>query len=262
MVKVDQYARIRHAHALDGMSIKALARQFHHSRRKIREILASAEPKPYVRLNPPPTLLEPFQPIIDAILAADEQCRPSSGTRQPRSIAGCATSISSRAATIACVCTSARRRGVTARPSSRSTTIRASASSATSAISMSISRTADGRCRCSWRPGRTRIAPSPSPCRVNEPRPSCTAWSRRFSSSVACRAKCGGTIPRRWCPSCSKAGSACSMNVTRRWPVTTASNRSSAGCGSRRRSHASKAACVSCSVTGPRRCRRFATSMS
>ena len=76
MVKVDQYARIRHAHALDGMSIKALARQFHHSRRKIREILASAEPKPYVRLNPPPTLLEPFQPIIDAILAADEQAPP------------------------------------------------------------------------------------------------------------------------------------------------------------------------------------------
>lgn len=76
MVKVDQYARIRRAHALDGMSIKALARQFHHSRRKIREILASAEPKPYVRLNPPPTLLEPFQPIIDAILAADEQAPP------------------------------------------------------------------------------------------------------------------------------------------------------------------------------------------
>jgi transposase len=73
MVTVDEYGRIRRAHAVDGLSIRALARQFHHSRRKIREILANPEPKRYVRLNPPPSVLDPFQEILDAILVADEQ---------------------------------------------------------------------------------------------------------------------------------------------------------------------------------------------
>ena len=71
MVKVDQYARVRRAHR-DGLSIRELARLFHHSRRKIREILAMPEPKPYKRLNPPPSILDPFKPVIDAILTADE----------------------------------------------------------------------------------------------------------------------------------------------------------------------------------------------
>jgi hypothetical protein len=47
MVKVDQYARVRRAHR-DGLGIRALAKLFHHSRRKIREILAMPEPKPYI----------------------------------------------------------------------------------------------------------------------------------------------------------------------------------------------------------------------
>jgi hypothetical protein len=73
MVKVDEYARIRRAHAVEGLGIKALARRFRHSRRKIREMLATPEPKQYVRLNPPPSILDPFKPIIDAILKADEE---------------------------------------------------------------------------------------------------------------------------------------------------------------------------------------------
>jgi transposase len=72
MVKVDQYARVRRAHR-DGLGIRALAKLFHHSRRKIREILAMPEPKAYVRLNPPPSILDPFKPVIDAILAGDEE---------------------------------------------------------------------------------------------------------------------------------------------------------------------------------------------
>jgi transposase len=72
MVTVDQYARIRLAHR-DGMSIRQLARQFHHSRSKIREILASPEPKRYQRLKRPPSVLEPFYASIDSILLADEQ---------------------------------------------------------------------------------------------------------------------------------------------------------------------------------------------
>jgi hypothetical protein len=38
MLTVDDYGRIRRAHR-DGMSIRAIARQFHHSRYKIRQIL-------------------------------------------------------------------------------------------------------------------------------------------------------------------------------------------------------------------------------
>ena len=53
------------------MTIRELARTFHHSRRKIKEIIAAAEPKRYVRLNSPAMVVDPFKPIIDAILVAD-----------------------------------------------------------------------------------------------------------------------------------------------------------------------------------------------
>jgi transposase len=72
MVTVDEYARIRLGHR-DGLSIRQLAQRFHHSRRKIRDILATPEPKSYQRLNPPPSILDPFKPIIDSILTGDEQ---------------------------------------------------------------------------------------------------------------------------------------------------------------------------------------------
>src|SRR6516165_6004851 len=72
MVTVDQYAEIRLAHR-DGMSIRQLARRFHHSRYKIREILRTPEPKRYQRLRLPPSVVDPFQTIIDDILHADEQ---------------------------------------------------------------------------------------------------------------------------------------------------------------------------------------------
>src|SRR5262245_49467887 len=71
MVKVDEYARVRRGHR-DGMSIRELARRFHHSRRKIREIVSRPEPKPYVRLNPPASILDPYKRAIDCILVEDE----------------------------------------------------------------------------------------------------------------------------------------------------------------------------------------------
>ncbi|HEV3006533.1 MAG TPA: IS21 family transposase, partial [Pirellulales bacterium] len=71
MVKVDEYARIRQAHRQDKLSVRQLARRFHHSRRKIREILAQPEPKKYQRRTLP-SVVDPFKPIIDAILHADE----------------------------------------------------------------------------------------------------------------------------------------------------------------------------------------------
>src|SRR5262249_38145873 len=54
MLTVDDYAKIRLARR-DGMSIREIARAFGHSRRKVREGLANAQPKPYTRSKPPPT---------------------------------------------------------------------------------------------------------------------------------------------------------------------------------------------------------------
>jgi len=45
MLTVDEYGRIRRAHR-DGMSIRQIARTLHHSRCKIRRVLAEPEPMP------------------------------------------------------------------------------------------------------------------------------------------------------------------------------------------------------------------------
>jgi transposase len=76
MLTVHNYARIRRAHR-DGMKIRALARRFHHSRRKIREALGQPEPRSYTRQREPPApKLDRFKPLIDEILAADEEAPP------------------------------------------------------------------------------------------------------------------------------------------------------------------------------------------
>ena len=73
MLTVDDYGRIRRAHR-DGMSVRAIARTFRHSRRKIRDVLAQPEPRPYTRTrNPPTPKLGPFHAVIDEILAGDEK---------------------------------------------------------------------------------------------------------------------------------------------------------------------------------------------
>ena len=53
MLTVDDYGQIRLAHR-DGMSVRAVARTLHHSRRKIREALAQPEPRSYTRCKDPP----------------------------------------------------------------------------------------------------------------------------------------------------------------------------------------------------------------
>ena len=73
MLTVDNYARIRRAKR-DGMSLREIARRFHHSRWKIREALANAEPQKYTRRKQPPApKLGRFHGIIQEILAADER---------------------------------------------------------------------------------------------------------------------------------------------------------------------------------------------
>jgi len=76
MLTVDDYTRIRQAHR-DGMSVRAIARTFHHSRRKVREVLTHPEPKPYTRSSEPVAgKLGAFHPIIQQILADDDQAPP------------------------------------------------------------------------------------------------------------------------------------------------------------------------------------------
>jgi hypothetical protein len=75
MLTVDEYGRIRRAHR-DGMSIRQLARTLHHSRCKIRRVLAEPEPKPYVRSRPNCPKLGRFHGVIDQILTDDEKAPP------------------------------------------------------------------------------------------------------------------------------------------------------------------------------------------
>ncbi len=76
MLTVDDYAKLRLAHR-DGMSIREIARTFHHSRRKVREVLAQPQPKGYTRSQPPPApRLGSFHAVIDRILADDESAPP------------------------------------------------------------------------------------------------------------------------------------------------------------------------------------------
>src|SRR5271170_5276710 len=76
MLTVDDYGKIRMAHR-DGMPIRAIARTFGHSRRKVREILGSPQPKPYTRGKARPApVLGLFHAVIDAVLAEDEQAPP------------------------------------------------------------------------------------------------------------------------------------------------------------------------------------------
>jgi transposase len=76
MLTVDQYGDIRRAHR-DGMSIRDIARTFHHSRRKVRQILAQALPTPYTRTKPPHApILGAFHQAINTILREDESAPP------------------------------------------------------------------------------------------------------------------------------------------------------------------------------------------
>ncbi len=76
MLTVDDYGAIRRAHR-DGLSIRQIARAFHHSRSKIRQVLSQAEPLPYTRTRPQlAPVLGPFQSLIDQILADDEHAPP------------------------------------------------------------------------------------------------------------------------------------------------------------------------------------------
>ena len=76
MLTVDDYGAIRRARR-DGKSIREIARTFHHTRRKIRQVLTESEPCPYTRTNDRPApVLGPFHPVINQLLSDDEAAPP------------------------------------------------------------------------------------------------------------------------------------------------------------------------------------------
>jgi transposase len=77
MLTVDDFGRIRRAHR-DGMTIREIARTFHHSRRKVRDVLrGSGEPQAYrKRQCQPAPRLGPFHEAILQILREDETSPP------------------------------------------------------------------------------------------------------------------------------------------------------------------------------------------
>jgi transposase-like protein len=75
VLTVDDYGAIRRARR-DGMSIRRIAREFGHTRKTVRQALSQAEPPaPTTRVRKAP-LLGPVEPIIDRILADDEDAPP------------------------------------------------------------------------------------------------------------------------------------------------------------------------------------------
>lgn len=74
---MDDYGRIRRAHR-DGMSIREIAHRFHHSRRKVREVLrGEGQPGQYPRQRTQSApRLGPFHDRILEILADDESQPP------------------------------------------------------------------------------------------------------------------------------------------------------------------------------------------
>lgn len=74
---MNDYGRIRWAHR-NGMSIREIARRFHHSRQKVRQILrGESEPRPYAKpSNQRAPQLGPFKARILAILKQEESAPP------------------------------------------------------------------------------------------------------------------------------------------------------------------------------------------
>jgi transposase len=76
VLTVNDYGAVRRAYR-DRMSIRQIARTFHHSRSKIRQILEQSEPVPPLQTrNRPAPVLGPLHQVIDQILADDQHAPP------------------------------------------------------------------------------------------------------------------------------------------------------------------------------------------
>lgn len=73
MITVEQIAQIRHAYYNEGRSVRWIAREYHHSREKVRQALDNPEPQRYTRTKPKPApVMDAWKPRIDALLVDSE----------------------------------------------------------------------------------------------------------------------------------------------------------------------------------------------
>jgi transposase len=75
VLTVDDYGAIRRARR-DGMSIRQISRQFGHTRKTVRHVLDHAEPPAAATRDRKAPVLGPVEPVIDRILADDEDAPP------------------------------------------------------------------------------------------------------------------------------------------------------------------------------------------
>lgn len=87
MVQVQEWAEIRAMKAVEGLSIKEIARRTGHSRNTIRAALRCAEPPRYGPRAPRPSKLDPFKAQIHELLGADGEI-PSQVIRERITAAG------------------------------------------------------------------------------------------------------------------------------------------------------------------------------
>lgn len=87
MVRVQEWAEIRAMRAVEGLSIKEIARRTGHSRNTIRSALRSPEPPRYGPRAPRPSKLDPFRVQIHELLGADGEI-PSQVIRERITAAG------------------------------------------------------------------------------------------------------------------------------------------------------------------------------
>jgi transposase len=71
VVAVQEWAEIRAMRAVQGLSIKEIARRTGHSRNTIRAALRSAQPPRYGPRAPRPSKLDPFKAKIHELLGDD-----------------------------------------------------------------------------------------------------------------------------------------------------------------------------------------------
>lgn len=244
MLTVFQYGDIRRAHR-DGMSIREIARTFHHSRKTIRQVLAEAEPRPYTRTQPTPApVLGAFHGIIDAILADDENAPPkqrhtaSQVFRRLRDEHGYRGSYDQV------------RRYVGQHRRDRRETFIPLAHDPGQRLEADF-----GHIYVDFPGGRKQVPvlitvwsysnyPFVMAMPTSAPRRSWPAWLRRSTFSDACRTKFGGTIHARSSARFSLAGTGAPMSDTRRSPVTTHSIRCSACRRGATRSRTRRRACA------------------
>jgi transposase len=76
MLTVDDFARIRQARR-DGLTIRAIARQFGHSTKTVLKALAEPQPKPYTLAKPRPArVFDAVRQFVDDILTQDRTAPP------------------------------------------------------------------------------------------------------------------------------------------------------------------------------------------